>query len=427
MIKINLLKNRALQNAGWLIAGKILQMIISLFVGTITARYLGPANYGLISYASAYISFFTPISTLGINSLLVKEFVDNPDEEGKVIGTSLVLKTFSTLLSSAIIIGIVFIVDYGEPTTIAVVAISCIGLVFHVFETLIFWFQRHLRSKVTAIVSLIGYGATALYRIILLILNKSVHYFAFALTVDYIVIAVLLLLSYKKYNGSKFSFSLSYAKNLLGRSCHFILSSLMVAIYGQTDKFMLKQMLGESDVGFYSIALTVCGLWSFVLTAIIDSLQPSIMTASNNDEELFKKRNRQLYAIVFYLSMFVSLVITLLAPLIIWILYGKAYFPSITPLRIITWYTAFSYLGVARNAWIVCKNKQRYLIYIYALAAISNVLLNLVLIPTMGTAGAAIASLIAQILTSIILPLFIKDFRENAYLMIDAILLRKIK
>lgn len=424
---MNVLKNRTAQNAGWLIGGKVAQMVISFFVGILTARYLGPANYGLINYATAYIAFFTAFCTLGINSVLVKEFVDKPEESGTTIGTTLVLRGISSLLSAFMIVLIVSFVDADEPTTIAVVALSSIGVVFHIFETFNFWFQSKLKSKITAIASLSAYIVTAVYKIVLLILGKSVLWFAFATSVDYICVAIVLFIVYKKECGLPLKFSFSYGKKLLGKSYHFILSGLMVAVYGYTDKLMLKQMMGESEVGYYSTATALCTMWCFVLSAIIDSVYPSIMEANNKDEELFKQRNRQLYAIVFYVSVFVSVMFQIFAPLAIKILYGEAYMPSVNPLRIITWYTAFSYLGIARNAWIVCKDKQKYLIYIYVLAAVSNVALNLIFIPLFGASGAAVASLIAQVLTSIVLPLFIKPLRENSILMLEAILLKGIK
>ena len=60
-------------------------------------------------------------------------------------------------------------------------------------------------------------------------------------------------------------------------------------------------------------------------------------------------------------------------------------------------------------------------------AAITNVVLNALLIPTWGVVGAAVASLVAQISTSIILPLLIKPLRPNAKLMLEAIALRKLR
>ena len=428
MVIKNILNNRSTQNAGWLIGGRVAQMIISFIVSTLTARYLGPANYGIINYAATYTAFFTSFCTLGINSILVKEFVDKPEDAGLTIGTTLVLRAISSLLSSLTIILIVCFVDAGEPITITVVALSSIGVVFHIFETFNFWFQAQLKSKITAIAVFCAYNITALYRVVLLIMGKSVVWFAFAASVDYICLALFLFIAYKKNNGLPLEFSWCCAKNLLGRSYHFILSGLMVAVYGYTDKIMLKHMLGESEVGLYSIATTLCTMWCFVLTAIIDSVYSAIMEANNQkNEELFKKKNRQLYAIVFYVSAFVSVMFLIFAPFAIKILYGDAYMGAVNPLRIITWYTAFSYLGVARNAWIVCKDCQKYLKYIYFLAAICNVGLNVILIPVWGASGAATASLISQILTSIVLPLFIKPIRKNSILMLEAVVFKGVR
>ena len=423
----NFLKNKTVKNASWLVFGKIAQMAINFVVTMLTARYLGPSNYGLIGYAGAYTAFFMSFCTLGINSVLVKEFISEPEKEGEIIGTTIVLRIISSILSAFFILCIVLFVDSGEPTTIAVVVLCSIGVIFHTFEVFNYWFQAHLQSKITAIVSLIAYAVTALYKVILLILGKSVLWFAFATSIDYICIGILLFLMYYLKKGKPLKFSFACSRRLLKQSYHFIIAGLMVSIYGQTDKLMLKQMIDDSEVAFYSAAVSICNVWCFVLTAIIDSVYPSIMEANGKDEKLFVKRNKQLYAIVFYISMFVSILFMIFSPLAIKILYGKDYMPAINPLRIITWYTAFSYLGVARNAWLVCKKRQDKLKHIYVFSALINVVLNALLIPNLGATGAAIASLIAQVTTSLIFPLFIKDLRENSIMMLEAILLKGVK
>lgn len=420
MIK-KFIKNKTVKNAGWLISGKIAQMLINLLVGLLTARYLGPSNYGLINYAAAYIGFFTAFCTLGINSIIVKEFVDNPEKEGEIIGTTIGLRAISSFLSVITIFAVVNIIDASETETILVVSLSSIGLVFDVFGTINYWFQYRLQSKVSAIVTFIAYAITAAYKVFLIVTGKGVVPFALATSIDYICVGTLLFIAYKKSGGADFSFSWEYGKKMLSKSCHFILPGLMVAIYAQTDKIMLKQMISEAEIGFYATAVSISGIWCFVLSAIIDSVYPSIMKANNESEELFVKRNKQLYAMIFYISVFVSLMFTVFAELVINIMYGREFLSAVAPLRIITWYTAFSYLGVARNAWIVCKNRQKKLIYVYALSALSNVLLNIILIPKLGASGAAIASLVAQIMTTMIIPFFMKDFRENSKLILDAI------
>ena len=63
-------------------------MLLSLVVGVLTARYLGPGNYGLVNYGAAYVGFFSSLCTLGINNVIVKDFIDHPDEQGTAIGSN---------------------------------------------------------------------------------------------------------------------------------------------------------------------------------------------------------------------------------------------------------------------------------------------------------------------------------------------------
>ncbi len=419
-------KNRVIRNAGWIIGGKLANKVLAFVVGIFAARYLGPSNYGLINYASAYATFFASLCTLGINNVIVKNFVDHPAQEGETIGTTLLLRVLSSLLSALAMIGIVSVVDMGERLTIVVTALYSIGLVFQVFDTLNYWFQTRLQSKYSALAELASYAAMSVYKIVLLALGKSVEWFALASALDYIVLAVVLLIAYFKSGGAKFSCSMKKAKELLKSSSSFIIAGLMISIYASTDKLMLKQMLGADAVGHYSLASSISVSWVFVLAAIIDSLYPEIVQSFQTDRLRYERKNRQLYAIVFYVALAVSALFCLAAKPFITILYGETYLPAVGPLRIIVWYTAFSYLGVARNAWMVCENRQKYLKYLYFSAAVLNVLLNLLLIPPWGASGAAAASLITQIATIVLLPALIRPLRPNSKLMLDAILLRGV-
>lgn len=421
------LGNAVVKNAGWLIFGKAAQMLISFAVGLFTVRYLGPSNYGLINYATAYTVFFMAFCTLGINSVLVKEFIDHPGREGSIIGSTLAMRALSSFLSAGVIILIVSVLEADEPVTVTVTALCSIGLIFNIFETFNYWFQSRLRSKITTVATLAAYVITSAYKVVLLILGKSVEWFAFSYALDYICVGFFLIICYKREGGGRLAFSTEDCRRILSRSVHFILPSLMVAIYGYADKFMLKHMLSDADVGYYSTATAVCGMWSFVLAAIIDSVYPSIMEAYKTDHELFEKKNRRLYAIVFYAAVSVSALFCIFGRLIIKILYGDAYLPAVAPLRVVTWYTAFSYLGVARNAWVVCEDKQKYLKYIYISAAVCNVIMNFIFIPIWGATGAAFTSLLTQMIITFVVPFFMKSLRRNSLLMVEGICFKNIK
>lgn len=422
-----LTKNRVARNAGWLIGGNIIYKLIAFIVGIWTARYLGPSNYGLITYASAYTTFFFSLCTLGINSILVKNFVDYPEEEGITLGTSLALQGVSSLLSIGMICLIVFFVDYGDAITLTVVFLCSLGLFFQMMQSIQYWFQAKLESKYVAIATTTAYIITSLYKVVLLISGADVVWFAIATSVDYLTASAIMFVAYKAKNGPKLGFSKLKAVQLIKDSYHFIFSGLMISIYGATDRLMLKHMIDESAVGYYGTAQSLCDSWTFILAAIITSLTPVIIDKHNTDMFSYEKTNKKLYAIVFYCSAIVGLLITFLAEPIIKILYGQSYIPSIQPLRILTWYSGFSYLGVARDAWVICENNQKYLPYLYMCSAILNVILNALMIPSMGASGAALATLITQFGTVFIFPVFIKNMRPNVKLMLDAILIKGIK
>lgn len=421
-----LLKNRVMQNASWMIIGRIYQMGLAFVVGLLTARYLGPSNYGLINYAASFSSFFSTFCVLGINSIIVKNFIDHPSEEGKTIGSAIGIRMISSFCSVVLMLTATFFLDRGERTTHIVVLLLGLGMMPQVFDILNYWFQAKLQSKYATIASSVGYTVMMAYKITLLILKKNVIWFAASSSVEYLVIAVCLYYNYKKHKGPTLSFSWEKVKELLNSSHHFILVSLMISIYGSTDKLMLKQMMSEAEVGFYSTAVTLCGVWCFVLAAINDSMYPVILQAFDSDIKLFERKSKQLYAIVFYASISVSLIYTIFAKYMVVILYGAEYLPAVAPVRIVTWYIAFSYLGDARNVWVISYNCQKYLKFLYIGSAITNVILNYLLIPVLGTSGAALASVITQISTIMVFPLFIHDMRPNVKLMWEAIRLKGV-
>ncbi|MDO4622419.1 MAG: flippase [Eubacteriales bacterium] len=422
-----IVKNKVIKNAGWLIGGKIINKILAFIVGILTARYLGPGNYGLINYAAAYTTFFAAVCSLGINSIIVKNFLEFPDEQEETLGTALVLKGIASLLSAVMITGIVYVVDRNEPVTLAVVILSSLSLIFQIYDTFQYWFQSRLQSKYPAIATNIAYIVVSVFKVILLILGKDVRWFALSNSLDYIVAGVFLFVIYKKSNGKRLSFSIRKGKQLLSKSCSFIISGLMVSIYASTDKLMLKRFLSESEVAYYSLASTLSVTWAFVLTAVIDSMYPVIVEKYQTDYASYERKNRQLYGIVFYAAMLMSVLIAGFSGPIIQILYGEKYLGAIVPLRIVVWYTAFSYLGVARNAWMVCEDKQKYLNILYPVAAVSNVLLNYLLIPKWGASGAAAASLVTQIITTTVLPAMIRPLRPNVRLMLEAVACRDLR
>ena len=413
---MSLSTSKVLKNASWIIVCKIVQSLIALVISTISARYLGPSNYGLINYAISVVSFVVPIAQLGLRNILVEEIVSHPEKEGQSLGTALVMSVVASLFCIAGCLTFVSVVNAGERDTLIVCGLYGISLVFQMTEMIQYWYQAKLLSKYTSVAMLISYVLVAAYKIFLLVTRKGIYWFAVSYTFDYFIISAILLFLYKKLGNQKLSFSLDLGKKMLGRSHYYIVSGMMVTVFSQTDRIMIKMMQGNADTGYYATACTCAGLTAFVFTAIIDSMRPMIFESKKLSQREFEHNISRLYSVIIYLALCQSVVLTLFAKPIVLILYGKTYAPAILLLRIITWYSAFSYMGSIRNIWMLSEGKQQYLWVINLSGAVLNVIGNLILIPIWGAAGAAIASVATQFFTNFLLCLIFRPIRPTAKL-----------
>jgi len=394
-------KNRVVSNAAWIIGAKIIQSILGVVITMLTARYLGPSNYGVINYASSLVAFVAPIAKLGLDSILVNELINHPQEEGKILGTSIVMSLLSSVLCIAGLVCFTSLANYGETVTIVVCALYSIVLLAHAVELIQYWFQAHLLSKYTSIATLAAYIVKSAYQITLLIRGSSIYWFAVTSAFDVFVIAAIILWLYKKKTGQILSVSVVVAKRMYAQSKYYIVSSMMVTIFANTDRIMINMMLGDAQTGFYSAAVVCASLTSFVFSAIIQSFHPIILENYRKNMKAFERELITVYSIVIWLSLIQSIVIAGFAPLLIRILYGDDFSAASNPLRWIVLYTTFSYIGSVNWIYIQATGNQSTLWKLNLIGAVSNVILNSCLIPLWGVNGAAIASLLTQLLTNI--------------------------
>lgn len=425
ILMVKLRESKQIRNASWLVGEQVFQMLVSLIVGILTARYLGPDNYGSLNYTASFVTFFSSIATLGMDGVVIKKMIATPDKEGVYLGSCMFFRLISSVTSTVMIIGLIYVLNPNEPIKIVLALLQSLQLIFQSVYILDAWFQRYLKSKYVSIGKMIACIVVALYKIYLLLSAKSVVWFALSNSLTYIVVSLFLYIFYKKENGQKLRLEVSKGKEVLSESYHFILSGLMTAIYSQMDKIMIGEMLSDTDVGLYTTATSICGMWIFIPIAIINSFRPSIMEIKRSgNEELYITRLEQLYSTIIWLCIMVSSVVFLFAPLGIQILYGDAYIGATDSLRIAIWSETFAMIGTARGIWILCENKNKYVKYYLAIGAVVNVVLNAIMIPIRGIEGAAFATLITQITTSLLAPLLFKETRVHTKIVLEAFFLK---
>lgn len=416
-----LFKSKFIHNTSWIMFAQIYQMLLSLVIGVISARYLGPSNYGTINYAASYISFFTIACALGLEGIVVKEMVDNRNNEGVVLGSSIVMRLVAGFFSMIAVCVIVAVVNPDDKLLLIVTFLQSLVLLFNAFHIIDTWYQSYLRSKISTIIRCIAYTGMSVYRVWLLITGKSVEWFAFSTSLDALIIAVLFVIKYAKDGSQKLKFDRSVSKHLIGLSYHLIIAYLMSAVYNQMDRLMIGKIIDQTHVGYYAAASTICHMWLFIPQALANSARPIIMQVKSENEQVYIRRLQQLSCAIFWLGIVFALAVSLLSHFIIDILYGAAYREARGALLFMIWSTVFSAMSNPRAIWMISENKQRYNKYILLCGVVVNLFLNGMLIPIIGINGAAFATLITELVCCFIAPNLIKETRPYVRYMIQSL------
>lgn len=411
---------------GWLLGGKIVNMILSFFVSLATARYLGPDNFGSINYVAAYVSFFSSITSLGLSVIVIKEISMGKEDDNEVIWTGILMRFLTAVFSTIAVIALVSITDKSDPLMVKIAILESIAILASAFDTFMYWFQGKLLGKYTSIASVVAYIGMSLYRIYLLANNADILWFAFATSVDTLLLSLILMLCYVRENGFHPKASVRLGKSLMKQSYHYMISGLIAILYSKIDQIMLKQMLDTYSVGLYTAALTVAGLWGMIPSAFIQSVSPILYKNAEENRGMFYKRLRQSYAGIWLLNICWSLGVSIFSYWVIYLLYGKAYLGARGALVIVVWYTGITSIGSLTQVYLATENKNKYVNYFALAGLVTDVVLNALLIPKMGILGAAIATLVTYTVIHIVMPLAIKDTRDAGRLIIQGMLFRDV-
>jgi len=269
---------RYFANTSWLLGERVLRLTVSLFIGIYVVRYLGPERFGFLSYALSFVWLFSSLASFGLDDILVRELVKCPEQRNNLLGTVFWLKVCGTLvMGTAIALVLKFKVE--DQQTYWMIALISFGFLFQATNVVDFYFQSQVQSKFAVRAQAIQLILTSLFKIYLVWNQSELIWFAFALMLDQVVVAVLFLLVYhwKIEWFPFFSFTWIQAKKLMRDAWPLIFAGMVVSVYMKIDQVMLKEMLNTKSVGVYAAAVKLCEAWYFVPIAVMASLFPAVI------------------------------------------------------------------------------------------------------------------------------------------------------
>ncbi len=417
---------KILGNTWWLVLDKLIRMGIGLFVGVWVARYLGPQQFGTFNYATAFVSFFTAFATLGLDTIVVRSLVKGIEDRNVIMGTTFLLKLGGGLVTSICVIISGYFFHQNDGVLRLLISINAIMILFLSFDTIDFWYQSQVQSKYTVFSKGIAYISVSILRVVLILFKASLVAFAIAGLLE-IVLGGLALVLYYRINGRNpfdWKFDSSIAKKLLYDSSPLILANFFIIIYMRIDQVMIGRICNENELGIYSAAVKITELWYFIPAAIVSSTFPAFIKTRDYDKKKYYGRLQLLYSVLTWVGIVVAVVTTLFASKVVYLLYGNDYKGSGDILSISVWSGIFVSQGIARGAWLLSENLQKYSLYYISIGALINVVLNLLVIPLWGGKGAAFTTMFSQLSVAIIAPAFFKETRISSIMLIKSFIPR---
>ena len=192
--KLKSLKNhqgfmKYFKNTSWLFAEKILRMVVGLFIGVWVARYLGPEEFGLFSYAQSFVGLFTAIATLGLDGIVIRELVKDESRRDELLGTAFYLKLVGAFLV-LMLLAITVTFTSNDATTNSIIFIIASATIFQSFNVVDIYFQSRVMSKFVVYTNVISLFLSSLIKIVLILNEAPLMAFAWVVLFDSFILAL---------------------------------------------------------------------------------------------------------------------------------------------------------------------------------------------------------------------------------------------
>ena len=393
------MRKQLLKDSAVYIGGSIIVQILG-FIGLIfLMRYLPVTEYGKYIYIIEFISIFAFFSDGGFTQHIIKESSQNPDKVQSIYSKAQSAQLLISAAMLVLILGISYPVNslkdfyYLSVFGLSVVISACFAPMLAIFvasgrKDLIFYKDVALSAlKLLFMLAGIYYKAPLGYFIYLGFINC------------FVLLMLLLYARYKKEFDYLFKLKIDFAGSYAFIKQGLLFTALMAAnvIYNKIDIIMLEKMTGSMEVGYYSGATRFIYPFMFISGAFMTAIFPSLAKHAE-DNEKFKSIQ---YLALYYLGGIGILLSTFLyfwSDILFQLFLDTKYNESIPVFKVLVWYLAivFIYGSISNN--LVAKNKVKFLVYLNLIMIILNIVLNFFLIPVYGAKGAAMATIVCEIL-----------------------------
>ncbi len=408
--------HKTIGNTGWLLFDRVLRMVIGITVGTWVAKYLGPSQFGELSYVISFIAFFQVIADLQADGIIVRDIAQERGNVAVILGTTLWLRIILGIIAWLCATLLAFLLHPSDTQLILLTFIVGGSMIFQSAETIDIWFQSQSKSKMTVLAKSVAYLFSNSIKIILLLTEAPLSAFAAVICLECAAFSLSLVTAYRRHPTSvQWTAHMSQAKKILAQCWPFTLSGVMITAYIRIDQIMLKEILGERELGLFAAALTISNVWTVIPTTLVTSLAPFVARTMHQDIQLYKDLLVKIFRLFAGIALLGALLTSALSPWIIRLLFGPQFHGAAAILTIYVFVNIFIFQGIAQTLWVINNNVRSVTLVGTTAAAILGIISNAILIRTCGVMGAVYSIMLTQGTAVVILPCLLRQDLRQLY------------
>ncbi|WP_291876620.1 flippase [Leptospira sp.] len=410
-------------NSIWFFFDKVFKLIVGFTISVMIVRYLGPEWFGKYNYVNSIIVLFGIFVSFGSEGILVKFLVSEPEQKNEILSASFWFHSVFGLLS--FLLSFLFLqILRNEADLFQLLMILGIPLLFRSFSVVKYVYESNLEIKKVVIIDNLIFFSFSFIRVLLVYLNLSFNWIFVSFAAEGIIANLSLFFYYRLHHPAFLNFrpKLETIKSILKESFPILVSGFAIIVYMKVDQIMIGSMLGDEQLGIYSVGVRLSEFWYFIPIGISSSFFPHLIALKKDLSIHYKRRFAILHSIVFWMALLGACITQFAADYVIVKIYGYDYFNSSSVLKIHIWASLFVFLGVAGSNYYILENLQKLTIFKSFFGLLVNIILNFFWIPEFGIVGAAFATLISQFCANTLFLVFFRSLHPLLFLQFGSLL-----
>ncbi|MCM8800414.1 MAG: flippase [Candidatus Omnitrophica bacterium] len=408
-------------NTFWLLFQRVFARLISFLLTVYLARNLETVDFGRLSFAISFVGLFLLFADLGIITLSIREVARNREGADVYIGNAVILKGLLSVFTFTIIIFALKLIRVPYETGLIVYLLAG----YLLFENMGGLFKAVFQAYQKMIYVVLSDITEKAFLFLLCFILISKKYGITGIGLAYLFSGVLIFLANMlivnlRFFRPNYKINLFLWKNILKESSILAIVALLSMVYFNIDIVMLGKMKGEEIAGRYSVSYHLFYTLAVLSGAFLSAVFPLLSRLSKESFTLLKKIYEKSFKVIIAMGIPLSLGCFLLADRIINLIFGPHYQQSAIVFKIFSPIIIFSFLNSFIGYFLTSVARQLLIAKMLTFTVITNVLLNLMLIPKYSYIGAASATVVSEILFSIIFYMVIE--KEFKYLPLAMIL-----